>query len=335
MPMATILADHRWCGPHGIGRFAGEVLRRVPELAPVPAPWPLLHPLEPARLAWMLGRLRPRVYVSPGFNPPLWSPGPCVFTLHDLIHLQCPAESSLTRQAYYRLVVRPAMRWASRVLTVSKYVKQELLAWAGVPDDRIVVVGNGVGPPFDPAGPRHAPGYPYLFYVGNRKPHKNLSRLLQGYARSGLRGDVRLVLTGPPDAETHRQLAVLGVTDGVDYTGQLTDAELAAYYRGAVALVCPSLYEGFGLTPLEAMACGTPVLTSNVTALPEVVGEAALQVDPHDVEAIAWGLQCIVQDSALRQDLVRQGLDRARLFTWEQTATRVWQVVQEAIAEHS
>ena len=332
MLMATILADHRWCGPHGIGRFAGEILRRLPALCPLPAPWPLLHPLEPARLAWMLGRLRPRVYFSPGFNPPLWSPVPCVFTLHDLIHLQCPAESSLTKQAYYRLLVRPAMRWASRVLTVSRYVKQELLAWSGVPGERVVVVGNGVGAPFGPAGPRHAPGYPYLFYAGNRKPHKNLSRLLQGYARSGRRGDVRLVLTGFPDVETHQRLAALGVADCVDYAGQLADAELAAYYRGAVALLCPSLYEGFGLAPLEAMACGTPVLTSNVTALPEVVGEAALLVDPYDVEAIAWGIQRLVQDSALRQDLVRQGLERARLFTWEQTARRVWQVVQEAAA---
>lgn len=333
--MATMLADHRWCGPHGIGRFAGEVLRRLPALYPVPAPWPLLHPLEPVRLAWVLERLRPRVYLSPGFNPPLWSPVPCVFTLHDLIHLQCPAESSLTKLAYYRLVVRPAMRWAARVLTVSRYVKQELLAWAGVPDERVVVVGNGVGPPFGPVGPRHAPGYPYLFYAGNRKPHKNLPCLLQGYARSGLRGDVRLVLTGPPDAETHRQTAALGVTAWVVYAGQLPDTALAAYYRGAVALVCPALYEGFGLAPLEAMACGTPVLTSNVTALPEVVGEAALQVDPYDVEAIAWGMQRLVQDSPLRQALVRQGLERARLFTWEQTATRVWQVVQEATADHS
>jgi glycosyltransferase involved in cell wall biosynthesis len=331
--MTTMFADHRWCGPHGIGRFAGEVLRRLPELCPVPAPWPLLHPLEPLRLAWVLRRLRPLVYFSPGFNPPLRSPVPCIFTLHDLIHLQYQEESSLTKQAYYRLVVRPAMRWASRVLTVSRYVKQELLAWAGVPDERVVVVGNGVGPPFDPGGPHHAPGYPYLFYAGNRKPHKNLSRLLQGYARSGLRGDVRLVLTGPPDAATHQQSAAVGVADCVDYAGQLADTELAAYYRGAVALVCPSLYEGFGLSPLEAMACGTPVLTSDVTALPEVVGEAALLVDPYDVEAIAWGMRRLVQDSTLRQELVRQGLDRARLFTWEQTATRVWQVVQES-ADH-
>ena len=331
----AMLADHRWCGPHGIGRFAGEILRRLPALRPVPAPWQLLHPLEPARLAWVLWRLRPQVYFSPGFNPPLRSPVPCVFTLHDLIHLQCPAESSLTKQLYYRLLVRPAMRWASRVLTVSRYVKQELLAWAGVPDERVVVVGNGVGPPFGPAGPRHAPGYPYLFYVSNRKPHKNLARLLQGYARSGRRGDVRLILTGLPDAETQQQIAALGVADCVAYAGQLTDTELAAYYRGAVALVCPSLYEGFGLTPLEAMACGTPVVTSNVTALPEVVGDAALLVDPYDVEAIAQGIQRLVQDSALRQALARQGLARARLFTWEQTATRVWQVVQEAAAEHS
>ena len=117
------------------------------------------------------------------------------------------------------------------------------------------------------------------------------------------------------------------------YVGHLTEPELAAYYRGAVALVCPSLYEGFGLSPLEAMACGTPVVTSSRTALPEVVGEAAVLVDPYDVEAIAWGVHRVVDDAGLRQALSHKGLAQAQQFTWEQTAARVWQVLQEAAAE--
>lgn len=329
MTMDSMLADHRWLGPHGIGRFAGEILSRLPELCPVPAPWKPLHPLEPARLSWVLWRLRPQVYFSPGFNPPLWSPVPFVFTLHDLIHIHFPAESSLTKQLYYRLVVRPAVHRAYRVLTVSQYTQQAILEWAGLPVEQVVVVGNGVGPPFYPEGPHHAPGYPYLLYAGNRKPHKNLGRLLQALARSGLQKDVRLLLTGVPEAALDQQIRALKLHERVGYTGHLTDAALAAHYRGALALVCPSLYEGFGLPPLEAMACGTPVVTSDLTALPEVVGDAAVLVDPYSVEAIAWGIQCVVEDSALRQALSHKGRTRAQQFTWERTAARVWQVLQE------
>ena len=133
-----------------------------------------------------------------------------------------------------------------------------------------------------------------------------------------------------PDAALSQQITALQLQDRVVYAGHLTEPELAAYYRGAVALVCPSLYEGFGLPPLEAMACGTPVVTSNRTALPEVVGEAAVLVDPYEVEAIAWGIRRVVDDQELRQALVHKGLARAQQFTWEQTAARVWQVLQEA-----
>jgi glycosyltransferase involved in cell wall biosynthesis len=157
-------------------------------------------------------------------------------------------------------------------------------------------------------------------------------RLLQGFAHSGLRKDVRLVLTGTPDATLSHQITALKLQSQVVYAGQLTETDLAAYYRGALALVCPSLYEGFGLPPLEAMACGTPVVTSHCTALPEVVGDAAVLVDPYNVEAIAWGIQCAVEDSALRQSLSCQGLVRAKQFTWEHTARRVRQVLEEAAA---
>jgi glycosyltransferase involved in cell wall biosynthesis len=179
----------------------------------------------------------------------------------------------------------------------------------------------------------HTPGYPYLLYVGNRKPHKNLTRLLQGFGHSGPRRDLYLVLTGMPDAALNQLITALRLQDRVVYAGHLSEPELAAYYRGAVALVCPSLYEGFGLPPLEAMACGTPVVTSNCTALPEVVEEAAVLVDPYDVEAIAWGIQRVVDDQGLRQDLAHKGLIRAQQFTWEHTAARVWQVLQEAAGD--
>ena len=130
--MAVFLADYRWIGPHGIGRFARELRDRLPALHPLPRCWPLLHPLDPLILSGMLCWLRPQVYFSPGFNPPVHSPVPYVFTIHDLIHLRVPAEAGLAKQLYYRLVVWPAAQRAARVLTVSTYVQQEIVEWAGL-----------------------------------------------------------------------------------------------------------------------------------------------------------------------------------------------------------
>lgn len=330
MSEARILSDDRWCGAHGIGRFAAELRQRLPAMRSLHVPWPLLHPLEPLLLTGVAYALRPQVYFSPGFNPPLRSPGACVFTIHDLIHLHVPAETSRAKQVYYRLVVRPAARRAFRVLTVSRYTQQALQAWTGLSSAQIQVVGNGVGAAFTPHGVVHQPGYPYLLYVGNRKPHKNVPRLLHAWGVSGLWRTCALVLTGPPDATIQQQVRALQVPGRVVYAGHLSDAALAAYYRGALALVCPSLYEGFGLPVLEAMACGTPVLASNVTAIPEVAGDAAVLVDPLDVEALAWGLRCIVDDGTLRQQLRQRGLQRAAHWTWDAVAVRVGQVLQAA-----
>ncbi|WP_238529980.1 glycosyltransferase family 4 protein [Thermus parvatiensis] len=125
----------------------------------------------------------------------------------------------------------------------------------------------------------------------------------------------------------------LGLEKHVVFAGTIPDELLPAYYRGALALILPSLYEGFGLPALEAMACGTPVVTSSVTSLPEVVGDAAVLVDPYDVESIAWGVRRVVEDSSLRKELRRKGLKRAKQFSWDKTAELTWKVLQEAAQE--
>ena len=168
-------------------------------------------------------------------------------------------------------------------------------------------MGNGVGFPFVPDGPKYDPGYPYLLYVGSRKPHKNLPRLLKAYSISGVREDVHLLLSGEPDQHIVAEINRLGLEGYVFFRDLAADGELSDAYRGAVAFIFPSLYEGFGLPPLEAMACGIPVLTSNVCALPEVVSDAAILVDPLTVEDIAAGLVRLVNDSALRALLSGKG----------------------------
>lgn len=140
------------------------------------------------------------------------------------------------------------------------------------------------------------------------------------------------MLTGNRDAETTAQIEGLGLNGDVRFADAPGDEDLANLYRGAVGLVFPSLYEGFGLPPLEAMACGVPVLTSNVCSLPEVVGDAAVLVDPFDVEGITEGIRRLTEDNVLRDQLRRKGLDRARQFSWHETARRTWEVLQTAAA---
>jgi glycosyltransferase involved in cell wall biosynthesis len=200
-----------------------------------------------------------------------------------------------------------------------------------MPDENVIVVGCGVDNKFSPIGPRYNPGYPYLLYVGNRKPHKNIDRLLKAFAQSKLSDDLKLVMSGEPDIDTATLIKELKLEDRVVFVGLIDDDKLPEFYRGAVAFIFPSLYEGFGLPPLEAMACGTPVLTSNVTSIPEVVGDAALMVDPYDVEAIASGIKRLVEDSQLRKELSQKGIARAKLFSWDKTAELTWKVLKEAI----
>jgi len=154
---------------------------------------------------------------------------------------------------------------------------------------------------------------------------------LKAYSISGVRKDVRLILSGKPDAHIVEEIARLGLEDDVVFNDLSDDRKLADAYRGAVAFLFPSLYEGFGLPPLEAIACGVPVLTSNVCSLPEVVGDAAVLVDPHDVEEIADGITRLAQDSALRARLQERSALRATAFSWDETARKTLQALQLAL----
>lgn len=323
--------DPRWSGPHGIGRFSGEVISRLENAHPVDPGVRKLSLLDPLATTLAVGRLRSGVYFTPGFNPPLRCPIPFVFCIHDLIHLRFAAESTLLRRAYYRWIVGPASRIAFRVLTVSRHSKNAILDWTGLPSERVEVVGNGVAATFCPQGPSHDPGYPYFLFVGRREAHKNVARLLAGYASSRCHKDIRLLFTGPPDRVTEAMVRRHGLIGKVVFSPIPSDAELAACYRGAVALVFPSLYEGFGLPIAEAMACGTPVLTSDATAIPETTGDGnATIIDPMRSDSIAEGLDRIAFDSGLRSSLRERGLARARDFSWDRVAGRVRGILEAA-----
>ncbi|XAL98206.1 glycosyltransferase family 1 protein [Phycisphaeraceae bacterium D3-23] len=328
--MPNLMADQRWIGDHGIGRFAREVIARLGDTTPVPTDRPPLHPLDPWLLRRALKRVRPELYFTPGFNAPAPCDTPIAITVHDLIHLDVPEESGFTKRWYYKRIVGPAVQRARVVFTVSEFSKRRIVEHFEVDADRVRVVGNGVSDCFTPHGEtahhsdhaHHRHGR-YLLYVGNHKPHKNVPALIDAFAHAELDPEVGLVITGRPDDALMGQIKDAGVDGRVRFIEKLTDTELAGWYRGALALACPSRYEGFGMPVLEAMACGTPVVCSPAEALSEVAGDAVLQANPDDRAAFAQGLASIAEDEALRSDLTAKGLDRAARFTWDNVAKQV------------
>jgi len=229
---------------------------------------------------------------------------PFVVTIHDLIHLRNPNPIA---RLYARQMIGRAVRRSRRVLTVSEAVRREIVSTFGCAEDHVIVTPNGVGAPFSESG-RAAEGR-YFLYVGNDKPHKNVDVLVDAFARIS---DASLVLTGAAfERFKSRERVVV--------TGFVDDAELAALYRGAIALVVPSREEGFGLPALEAMASGCAVITSNAAALIEITGDAALHVEP-DAASLADAMTRIASDESLRAALAARGIARAEEFTWTRCA---------------
>ncbi len=329
-----ILADGRWHGAHGIGRFSSEVLSRLNHCQTIQkGP----KPLSPLNIPWQVYKLfqqrkNYKVFYNPGFNPTIAASIPFVFTIHDLIHLHFPGESNFIKKMYYRLFIKNSARNASKLITVSVYSKQEIAAWAGIPEENITVVANGVSDIFTAHGEKHEPGYPYLLHVGNTKPHKNVARMIDAFGIAKIDPEIKLILTGKRTKEIEDTIEKHFLYQRIVFVENLSDTELAKYYRGAQALLLPSLYEGFGLPIPEAMACGIPTLTSNVTSLPEIAGNAAFKVDPYHMESIAFGIEKICEDTTLRKNLILKGFERVKLFSWDKTAATIQSVLDEISA---
>jgi glycosyltransferase involved in cell wall biosynthesis len=250
----------------------------------------------------------------PTFRGPVRSTVPVVVTVHDLAVLRHPGTFNQWTRRYSRFAVPRVARAARRLIAVSEFTRGEIVDLLGVPAERIRVIPNAVGEPFVPDGPRTEGDY--VLAVGTLEPRKNLAAAQKAAQRLAV------------------PLKVVGARGwgGVEvdgWLGRVSDDELAALYRGARCLVYPSLYEGFGIPVLEAMACGTPVVTSAGGATDEVAGGAAVLVDPHDPAAIAAGIE---EADARREELRVHGLERATHFTWEGVAAATRAVYEEAAA---
>lgn len=322
----TLYFDERWQGPHGIGRYAREVAARC-GMEPAKLRGSPLGLLDPLQMALKLPRLKAEHFFIPGFNPPLGNPCSFSLTLHDLIHLTVQEERSPAKTLYYNHLVKPALHRADRVFTVSNYSRERIIEWSGVEPEKILLSGNGVSPVFSPEGACWPHKRPYLLYVGNQKPHKNIEGLIGAFAVSGLAKDFDLLLSGNLKSHIATMIETLGLNRTVQSTGLVSDADVPALYRSAYALIMPSRHEGFGLPVVEAMASGTPVLCSNRTSLPEVGGDAVLYFDPDDEESFVQGLQDLL-DTDCMAGMRERGLVRARLFDWDGVAARIMSAIK-------
>jgi glycosyltransferase involved in cell wall biosynthesis len=304
----------------GGGDFRFAAVTRHPELVP-----PGVEPIrlgtgsQELRMAWSLPRLLRRLRPALAHFEhalPLRCPCPAVVTIHDLSFERDPAAMRRRDRLVFKRVVPHAARRAKRVIAVSERTKRDLVDLYGIPPEKIAVTPHGVDPAF---GPGEVAGGDYLLYVGAVQARKDPVAAARAAQEVGL----PLVVAGPErEPALARELAALGA----DLRGYVEKAELASLYRGAAALVLPSRYEGFGLPVLEAMACGTPVVVSDDTALREVAGDAAVYSDGDLAEAIRTAL-------AGRDRLVAAGLERAKAFSWEETARRTLDVYREALGQ--
>ena len=194
----------------------------------------------------------------------------------------------------------------------------------GARGDEVIAVGYGVSNAFSLDGPRHDDqGRPYFLCVGNNKAHKNLERSVKAFAMAFAGTGYRMIFTGAASDALQAVITRCEVGAQISFVGAVSDKQLASLYRGALALVFVSLYEGFGLPIIECMACGAPVLTSTTTAMPEAAGDAAMLVDPYDLDAISDGMRRLADDAALRASLSARGLSRAAIFSWDKIGAKV------------
>jgi glycosyltransferase involved in cell wall biosynthesis len=270
-----------------------------------------------------------------------------LLTIHDLSFVRAPETATPVLKAYLDQVVPRSVRRATHVLADSQATKDDLVALYGTAPEKVTVLLGGVNAEFAPVtdSMRRAavrrqyelPDNPYIFSVGTVQPRKNYARLIEALAQLGPEfADVHLVIAGGRgwlEGPIYRAVEEYGLAARVHFTGFVRDEDLPALYAEAVCLAYPSLYEGIGLPVLEAMACGTPVVTSNVSSLPEVAGDAAILIDPYNVEELAAALRRLLDDEALRADLVARGFAQAAWFTWERAARQLKDVYQRMLAE--
>jgi glycosyltransferase involved in cell wall biosynthesis len=322
------------------GRFENFAVRLLPP------PTPIVR--VPVALSFELFR-RPVDVLHVQYTAPPLCRVPLVTTIHDLAFEHLPETFTRRGRAQLRLTVRHTARCSQRIATVSEFSRQDIISTYGIDPARIAVTPNGVEDIFTPhpadvdeserIRERFGIKGEFILAVGSLQPRKNLIRLIRAYKR--LRAEIgdsapQLVLVGRRlwlYDEIFHELTRQDLAEAVIFTDYVSEELLPALYRSARIFVYPSLFEGFGLPPLEAMACGTPVVASSTSSLPEVIGDAGLLVDPYDENLLANGMMRLLRDEDLRRQLITKGIRRAASFTWRAAAERTLALYHETLED--
>ena len=266
---------------------------------------------------------------------------PYIVTVHDVVRFYLRFDPETFVEKFWLKLDIMGLKRASHLIALSHNTKNDLIKYMKIPPGRISVIYDGIDhnifKPSDVA--LELLDKPYILYVGSERPRKNLGRLFEAFAQLKKEfPDLRLVKIGAEGRsakyrkDTRMKMGGLGITRRVIFVDYVSERELARYYSSARLLAYPSLYEGFGLPPLEAMACGCPVVTSNASSLPEVVGDAGITVDPHDTDSLAQAMRRVLTDSKLREDMIKKGLEQAKKFSWEKAAEQTLEVYNKVAA---
>jgi glycosyltransferase involved in cell wall biosynthesis len=305
---------------------------------------PSHHRLEQFTLHLEISRLRLDLLHSPDFIPPFRRNCRSVITIHDLAFLLYPHFLTKESARYYGQIDQ-AVRRTDHIIAVSESTRQDAIKLLGVPERKITVIHEAANPMFRQIDAEEARCHVaetygldegYILFVSTIEPRKNLPALLQAYRKllDDYKRPEKLALAGSRgwlSDEVYQMVERLHLSDRVRFLGRVPTEHLVYLYNAARLLVHPSFYEGFGLPPLEAMTCGTPVVVSNVSALPEVVGDAAWLVDPHDVDELTVAMWRILTDEDVRGSLITKGLKRAKMFSWERAAQETLDVYRRVV----
>ncbi|MCW8354474.1 glycosyltransferase family 4 protein [Marinomonas pontica] len=269
-----IFFDARWLKSGGIGRFCQEVMESnsfndMEIIKGGLAEALTLRDIFSLTKITLLGSF----FITPGYNAPIFGGKRCILTIHDLMHIKLAEYSGFKNLIYYNFIVKRVLKKTPLVFTVSEFTRGEICKWANIESDKVFVVGNGIDHDFFNENVLSITRErPYFFYVGNNKTHKNLDRLIRAFSNSKLDQHVDLLLSCSSTPELERVVDKLNLSKSIIFLSGIEESELPSYYKGALATLMVTLYEGFGLPILESMAVGTPVITSNITAMPEIAG---------------------------------------------------------------
>ncbi len=338
--LQIISAENTFCLYKGILRHR---LKKIPAISIIARLLYLLNDnfLFPFRL--LLGRID--LYHNPAFILPLVNFGyKKIITIHDLgFYVFSDKFAKNWHSRHLRFMLPYSVRQADKIIAVSQATKQQIVDIFKIAPEKIVVTYEGVSEKYrviqdrvevEKVISKYGVKKPYILFVGTMDPRKNLIRLIQAFQKVKIeKKDLKLVIVGSKGELYTEELNKLIVSGEIVLTGYVDEEDLVYLYNGALAFVFPSLYEGFGLPILEAMACGTPVITSKIYSMPEVAGDAALLVDPESINEIADAIMRLLDDQVLRNKLIDKGLARAKQFTWDKTAAETLAVYQEVASQ--